>query len=245
MKIGAIIQARMGSTRLPGKIMMDISGKPMIWHVVDRLKRSEKLNEIVIASTFDSKNDVLEAFADDNNINFFRGSEEDVLQRYLDGAEKYNIDLIVRITSDCPLIDPNIVDCVINEHIDSNAHYTSNTQQRSFPRGLDVEVFSRDSLLRIDRLAIKKYQREHVTPFFYENPSEFKLNNVTTEGKIRQPYLRLCVDTEEDLKFVREVFKRLYKPPDIIKIEDIIDLIEKEPELAMINKNIKQKRLKE
>ncbi len=242
MKIGAIIQARMDSTRLPGKVMKEISDRPMIWHVIDRVKRCKRVDEIVLASTHNKNNDLLESFANDVDVMFFRGSEEDVLGRYLGAAVKYSVDLIVRITSDCPLIDPRTVDRIIRIHMKSKVDITSNILERTYPRGLDAEVFPRELLETADKLAKKKYQREHVTPYFYENLSKLRFMNVVAEGKIRRPDLRLCVDTIEDLKLIREIYRRLYRPPGIVEIDQVIDLLDRESTLASINKDVKQKR---
>ncbi|PIU55548.1 MAG: acylneuraminate cytidylyltransferase [Deltaproteobacteria bacterium CG07_land_8_20_14_0_80_38_7] len=211
-KIGAIIQARMTSTRLPGKVLMDIEGKPMLWHVVNRLKFSEKLDDIILAIPNTKKNNILEKFAKDNKVKYFRGSEEDVLSRYYKTAKKFKCDLIVRITSDCPLIDPQIVDLVIEKHLKLNADYTSNTLKRTFPRGLGVEVFNFKVLKKAQKEAKEDYQREHVTPYIYKNPEIFKIQNIKAERRLRYLEIRLTVDTKKDLRLIREIYKRLYKP---------------------------------
>lgn len=215
LKIGGIIQARMTSTRLPCKVLMDIEGKPMLWHVINRLKFSEKLNDIILAIPDTKENDILEKFAKDNKIKYFRGSEEDVLSRYYETAKKFKCDVIVRITSDCPLIDPKIVDFVIGKHLGSDADYTSNTLKRTFPRGLDVEVFNFKVLERAHKEVTESYQREHVTPYIYKHPEIFKLQNIEAKGKLRRPNLRLTVDTKEDLQLIREIYKHLYKPREV------------------------------
>ncbi|MCK5016997.1 MAG: glycosyltransferase family protein [Candidatus Peribacteraceae bacterium] len=243
MKIGAIIQARMSSTRLPGKIMKDLSGQPLLWHVIDRVRTCRMIDEIVLASTANEKDEVLERFAKENDIKLFRGSEEDVLERYLHAAKKYNIDMIVRITSDCPLIDPKTVDKLIEKHIEYRADYSSNILERTYPRGLDTEVFSTVLLEEIDKIATEKFQREHVTPYFYQKPSKYSLNNLVAEKKLNRPDYRLCVDTIEDLELIKLIYGKLYNPPDIVSIENVIDLLDKEPGLAQININIKQKEL--
>jgi len=244
-KIGAIIQARMTSTRLPGKVLMDIEGKPMLWHVVNRLKFSEKLDDIILAIPNTKKNNILEKFAKDNKVKYFRGSEEDVLSRYYKTAKKFKCDLIVRITSDCPLIDPQIVDLVIEKHLKLNADYTSNTLKRTFPRGLDVEVFNFKVLKKAQKEAKEDYQREHVTPYIYKNPEIFKIQNIKAERRLRYLEIRLTVDTKKDLRLIREIYKRLYKPKKIFYTEEIIDLLDKYPELIKINANVQQKALKE
>jgi len=240
-KIAAIIQARITSTRLPGKVLMDIEGKPMLWHVINRLKFSEKLDNIILAIPDTKESDVLEKFVKENNIKYFRGSKEDVLSRYYETAKKFKIDVIVRITSDCPLIDPKIVDLVIQKHLDSETDYTSNTLERTFPRGLDVEVFNFKVLEKTQKEARKNYQREHVTPYICENPKIFKLQNIKAKGKLRRPELRLTVDTKEDLKLIREIYRHLYKLRKIFYTEEIIDLFNNHQELIKINEKVRQK----
>jgi len=244
-KIGAIIQARMTSTRLPGKVLMDIEGKPMLWHVVNRLKFSEKLDDIILAIPNTKKNNILEKFAKDNKVKYFRGSEEDVLSRYYKTAKKFKCDLIVRITSDCPLIDPQIVDLVIEKHLKLNADYTSNTLKRTFPRGLDVEVFNFKVLKKAQKEAKEDYQREHVTPYIYKNPEIFKIQNIKAERRLRYLEIRLTVDTKKDLRLIREIYKRLYKPKKIFYTEEIINLLNNHKELVRINEKVRQKSLNE
>jgi len=240
-KIAAIIQARITSTRLPGKVLMDIEGKPMLWHVINRLKLSKKINEIILAIPNTKENDILEKFAKDNKVKYFKGSEEDVLSRYYEAAKEFKSDIVVRITSDCPLIDPQVVDLVIEKHLNSGADYTSNVLQRTFPRGLDVEVFNFKVLEKTQKEARKNYQREHVTPYICENPKIFKLQNIKAKGKLRRPELRLTVDTKEDLKLIREIYRHLYKLRKIFYTEEIIDLFNNHQELIKINEKVRQK----
>ncbi len=245
MKTGAIIQARMGSTRLPGKIMKNISGQPLLWHVVDRLKRCNSLDEIIIATTTNEKDNVIDDFANNNHVKCYRGSEEDVLGRYLDAAKKFDIGQIVRITSDCPLIDPGTVDILIEEHKNKEADYSSNTMERTYPRGLDTEVFSTELLEVVDKEANETFQREHVTPYLYQNPDKFNLNNHTAKEEFHRPEFRLCVDTPEDFELIKIVYEHFYNPPNIVNIEDVIGLLDKEPDIAQINVGIRQKGLHE
>jgi spore coat polysaccharide biosynthesis protein SpsF len=239
--IVAIIQARMCSTRLPGKVMKDISGKPMLWHVIYRVKYSKLINKIVVATSTNKEDDIIENFCKENRILFYRGDEEDVLKRYYEAAKIYNGNKIVRITSDCPLIDPEIVDIVIKEHLKDEVDYTSNTIERTFPRGLDTEVFNFEALERANEMAKEKYQREHVTIFIYENPHLFKIKNVRNFKDLS--HLRWTVDEERDLIFVREIYKRLYKG-NIFFMRDILEVLEKEPDLKRINEMVKQKPVK-
>jgi len=239
MRVATIIQARTTSTRLLGKALMKIEGKPMVWHVVNRLKFSKILNDIILAIPDTKKNDILERFAKDNKVKYFRGSEEDVLSRYYEAAKKFNVDVIVRITSDCPLIDPQIVDLLIKKYLSSTADYVSNSLKRTFSRGLDVEVFSLKVLEKAHKEAKENYQREHVTPYIYEHPEIFKLQNIEAKGKLKHPELRLTVDTKEDLQLIREIYKHLYKPGKIFYAEEIINLLNRYPELVKININVK------
>jgi len=242
MKIVAIVQARMGSTRLPGKVLMDISGKPMLWHVINRLKHAKLLDEVIVATTTNKEDDIIEKICRDFEWSFYRGSSEDVLGRYFMAAKEQNADSIVRITSDCPLIDPEIVDLVIKSHINSGADYTSNTIKRTFPRGLDTEVFSFSALKKAHSEAKDYAEREHVSAYLYQHPDLFKLHNV--ENNINLAHLRWTVDEERDLMLVREIYKRLYHKARIFLLEDIIKALQIEPHIAEINKDIKQKNVR-
>jgi spore coat polysaccharide biosynthesis protein SpsF len=238
----AIVQARMGSTRLPGKVMQHIAGKPMLWHVVNRIKYSKVIDEIVIATTKNEEDDRIENFCKDNSLLYYRGDENDVLDRYYHAAREYSADVIIRITSDCPLIDPKIIDYVIKEHLSSNANYTSNTIKRTYPRGLDTEAFSFKALYKAWREAKVQYQREHVTPYMYENEQLFTLNNVQEKRDLSG--LRWTVDEQEDLNFVRVVYEKLYQNKKIFLMRDILALLERHAHLSCINHNIKQKDIK-
>ena len=242
-KVVVIIQARMGSTRLLGKILKDIAGKPMLAHVIERLKNAKLVDEIVIATTRQEEDRTILKFADKSRVKSFAGSGEDVLDRYYQAAKKYQADVVVRITSDCPLIDPDVVDQVIVFYLKnkSTVGYVSNSLKRSYPRGLDTEVFPFEVLKRAWQEANKPYQREHVTPYIYQHPEIFHLANVENNEDLS--YMRWTVDEERDLEFVREVYKRLYKEGEIFLMEDILTLLRKEPQLMQINKNVKQKAL--
>lgn len=240
--IGAIIQARMGSSRLSGKVLMDIMGEPMLWHVINRLGFSRKINEIILAIPDTKENDILEKFAKKNKIKYFRGNEEDVLSRYFKAAKKFKCDVVVRITSDCPLIDPKIIDKIIEDHLDSTADYTANILKRTYPKGLDVEVLSLKTLEKIFKEAKEKQYREHVTLYIREHPEKFKRVNV--KNKEDFSHFRWTVDEEKDLEFIREIYKRLYKKGKIFLMEEIVKLLEKDPELLEINKNVKRKKIR-
>lgn len=244
MKKVAIIQARIGSTRLPGKVLKDITGKPILWHVVNRLGSNKLIDQLIVATTDDPEDDLIENVCKKNRLNFYRGSQGDVLDRYYQTAKIYHADLIIRITADCPLIDPAIVDKVIKHYLDNEekVDYVSNTLQRTYPRGMDVEAFSFEILEIAWEKAKKQHQREHVTPYIYENSDLFSVSNVKNENDLSS--LRLTVDEDKDLQLVREIYKRLYKKDSIFYLKSIIELFKKSPKLKSINKEVKQKSIK-
>ena len=238
-KIVAIIQVRMTSTRLPGKVLMDIEGKPMIWHVINRLKFSKELDDVILAISNKRESDILEKFAKNNSIKYFRESEEDVLLRYYKTAKKFKVDVIVRITSDCPLIDPKIIDMVIQKYLNSGTDYASNTLERTFPKGLDVEVLNFNTLEESYQKAKEYYEREHVTPYIYKNPKKFRLINVKNKNNLS--YMRWVVDEKKDLEFIREIYKKIYLKKKIFYMKDIAAILGKYPKLMKINEKVKQK----
>lgn len=242
IKTAAIIQARMGSTRLPGKVLKDIAGKPMIWHLINRLKFSKKIDEIILVIPDNRQNNILEKFAKENKVKYFRGSEEDVLSRYFKAAEEFKCDRVVRITSDCPLIDPKIVDLVVERHLKIGADFTANflegkktkSLERTYPKGLELEIFNFAVLKEANELAKKQYQREHVDPYIFEHPEIFKTAVVKNSENLS--YFRWAVDEIKDLELVRKIYKRLYKKDKIFLMEDVVNLFKEYPKLHEINK---------
>ena len=243
MNVVAIIQARIGSTRLPGKVLKKIQNKVVLDYVIDRLKTCKKIDDIILAITTNKKDDVLERYAKDKKISYIRGSEEDVLSRYFQAAKKYNADIIVRVTSDCPLIDPKIVDEIITKHIENNADYTANIIERTYPRGLDTEVFNFDILEKTHKHAKEKHYREHVTPYVREHPEKFKLQSIEAQGKIKRPDIGITLDTKEDFELISKIISH-FDNLDFYT-ENVIDFLEKNPELIKINQNVKQKKVKD
>jgi spore coat polysaccharide biosynthesis protein SpsF len=240
MKIVAIVQARMGSTRLPGKVLMDLGGQPVLCRVVHRLRRSTMLADVVIATTDSKRDDVLVQLCHGHGFATFRGSEDDVLDRYYRAATSCEADAVVRVTSDCPLIDPELVDQVIHEFLVKNAEYASNVLVRSYPRGLDCEVFTMSALERVWRTAIEPHRREHVTPFFYESPSLFRMASVT--GEHDYSHYRWTLDTPEDLQLIRAIYSSFGERDDF-SWRETIALMQRVPELHAMNANIMQKPL--
>ena len=232
--IATIIQARMGSTRLPGKVLKDISDHPMVWHVINRVRQAKRLDEVVVATSDGASDDTVAAFCEQEGIPCFRGSENDVLDRYYRAASWIGADTIVRITADCPLIDPVVLDEVVATYLDGGCDYASNTIERTYPDGLDTEVFSFEVLEKTWRGASLMSEREHVTPYIWRNGELFKLGQVTQEVDLSD--LRWTVDEPEDLEFVRKVYEHLYQPGQVFLMEDIVKLLERHPELLEINR---------
>ena len=243
MKLVAIIQARMGSTRLPGKVMKEILGKSVILWDLDRISPSKLIDEIVVAIPYGKENDVIVDTIKEYNDQIIttRGSEDDVLDRYYQAAVQSNADVVVRITSDCPLIDPFVIDNIIEHFLDEDCDYCSNSLIRTYPRGLDVEVFSFKALEDAWNETKKDYEREHVTPYIIENPDKFKLLNVAND--IDLSHLRWTLDTKEDFEFIDAVYKRIYPKKQLFAMDDVLELLGREPELIEINKHIEQKQV--
>ena len=242
-KTACIVQARFASTRLPGKVLLEAGGKSLLEHLVERLRRAEAIDEIVIATTVNSDCRPIIDLAEKCEVTWFAGSEEDVLERYLGAAREVNADNIIRVTSDCPLIDPVTIDRVVNCYLSGNADYVSNTIERTYPRGLDTEVFSFAALEKAGELASEKQYREHVTLYMYRHREHFTLINVGAEPPLNRPELRLTVDTEDDFRLITEIYEALYRPGEIININDVIKLFEERPELVQINSHVEQKKV--
>jgi spore coat polysaccharide biosynthesis protein SpsF len=238
VKVVAIIQARMGSTRLPGKVLKDLCGETVLARVVNRTRRATILHEVVVATSVQPADDAIVQECGRLSVACFRGDEADVLDRYYRAAEKFSADAIVRITSDCPLIDPEVSDKTIRAFLDQHPDYASNVLQRSYPRGLDTEVMTFAALQSAQREARDPYQREHVTPFLYQHPDRFRLVSVT--GDRDYSHYRWTLDTREDLEFLRAVCARRAEAPDPAW-QDVLRILEGEPDLAAINEHVKQK----
>ena len=234
--IGCIIQARTGSTRLPGKVMQKIDNENTILdYVINQVKSSKKIEKIIVATTNLIEDDIICEHLVLQKIEFFRGSSEDVLDRYYQCAKKFTIDNIVRITADNPLIDPNVIDLVIDDYKNNKCDFATNTLHRTFPYGTEVEVFSFKSLEKAWKNAKKPSEREHVTPFIRDLQNKFI--RINTQYQEDLSYLRYTVDRIEDLKLVKEIVKNISTRP--ILIQDMIELYKKRPEIFEINKNVK------
>jgi spore coat polysaccharide biosynthesis protein SpsF len=240
----AIVQARMSSTRLPGKVLLPLGGGTVLGCVIARLRRARLLDKIVVATSTDPSDTVIEEWARALNVSACRGPLEDVLARYALAAKQYDADTVVRITADCPLIDPQVLDAMIQQfemarHEGSPCDYLSNALQRTFPRGLDVEVMTRAALLRAEAEATLPYEREHVTPYLYRSGSGFHICHhcLANDMSIH----RWTLDTVEDYRFLVRVFDMLEGRWQEVGFGEILSLLHRHSELVEINRHVRQK----
>jgi spore coat polysaccharide biosynthesis protein SpsF len=241
MTVGIIVQTRTGSTRLPGKVMMKADDKLlMVDYVINQLKHSKLHDEIVIATTDLKQDDVIFDYVTNRNVPCFRGDEKNVLERHYQCAKKYAFSTIVRIPSDKPLIDPTIVDSVIEKFQSNSYDYISNFSVDvndndrfipSYPSGTEVEIFSFTTLETAWKNATSEHDKEHVTPYIYTQPEKFKIFTLKSEKNLSQ--FRWALDYENDLKLIRSIISKITKRP--ILMNDILELFEQEPDLTKIN----------
>ena len=236
IKKGIIIQARTGSKRLPGKVLKKVSGISLIELLIKRLKKSKLANNIILATTNLSRDDELELIAHKHKIKCFRGSENNVLERFFMASKKYKLDYVVRITADCPLTDPKIVDEYIKKCISGGFDYLSNTNPPTYPDGFDIEVIKSRVLKKAYLQAKTKFDREHVTPYI-KNHS--KIEHVYFENGADFSKYRLTVDTEEDFQMINELIEKF--SVEDMSASEIVNVLEKNPNLSEINNHVKQK----
>ena len=225
-RICATIEARMTSSRLPGKILMEAAGKPMLEHMVERLRRVSMLEDIIIATTTNAQDDAVIKLAEKLQVRWYRGSEHDVLGRVLAAAKKNEVDIIVETTGDCPLIDPDIVSTTIEAFTSSNVDYVSNAlEPRTYPVGMDTQVFATSILADVASKTKDPEDREHVSLFIYNNPQIYELKSVRAPNHHLAPQVRLTLDTPEDLKLIRQVFGALYPNNPAFNLADILHFL--------------------
>lgn len=243
MKTVAIIQARLGSTRLPGKVLLPLARHPMVWHVVQRVRRVPEVEQVVVATSTLSSDQPLVDYLHRHSVDVFRGPEEDVLTRYFEAAQEYGAEAIMRVTSDCPLFSPRVASLVAQQFLNAEGAYSyvSNTLERTFPRGLDLEIFSSTALTRAFRQATHPYEREHVTPFIWQHPQDFRLGQVRSLPD--RSRLRWTVDESLDLALVRRIFDSLYAGNPEFEYEDVLRLLNENPSWSSMNRHVLQKQL--
>lgn len=236
VKVAAIIQARRGSSRLPDKVFLELSNKPLLEHVVYRLKNSDFLHEIIIATTNLPSDNLIESWANSNKISVFRGSENNVLERYYEAAKKFNVDVIVRITADDPFKDYRLVDEAVSVLIENKLDFVCNNNPVSFPEGLDVEVLTFNALEVSYNNAISDFDKEHVTQYIHKNKDKFNIANIQNDKDLS--FYRWTLDTIEDYQFAQKIYSELYKEGDVFLKEEIFDLLEKTPSIMELNNKV-------
>ena len=239
MKTLIIVQARMTSTRLPGKVLLPLAGEPMLTRLIERLRRVRRADGIVVATTTNTSDDPIAALCALLGVPCHRGSEHDVLSRYADAARVHGADVVVRITSDCPLIDPALIDQVIATYEAGDSDYVSNMLPPTWPYGMAVEVFSAAALAQAHAEATQAAEREHVTPFLYWHPERYRLRNVASPVDLSQH--RWTVDTPEDYALVGRLFDHLMPTHPHFTQADVLALLDQHPDWIALNQHIQQK----
>ncbi len=239
-RIVAIIQARMNSSRLPGKVLKEIMGTPMLLHVVNRTRRASSVDEIMVATTLDGSDDPIESLCNQYGIPIYRGSQFDVLDRYYQAAVQANAEVIIRITADCPLIDPEEIDLTVDAFLNSGVDFAANRLPwgRNVPIGFDTEVCTFTALERAWQEAVLPFEREHVMPYLYDQPGRFNVLLVRRDPDYG--HYRWTVDTPEDFKFICNIFEH-FGGRDDMTYQEILDLVHAHPELQEINAGIVHK----
>jgi len=235
MKVCAIVQAREGSTRLPNKATIDIGGKPALECVIDRLRAAKTLNNIIVATTTNEKDDVIIDLCEKLGCSYFRGSEEDVLTRVLEAARKFEVDVIVEVTADCPLIFHEHIDSLVKQHLANNCDMTSNIIERSFPRGFDIRVFNTEALERVNREVDNAIDRQHVSTAMYLNPrfkQNYKVQNWFAPPEQNRPNIDVTLDTPADLELIRFIYGFESQGYNLkLSCEEVISIIDIYPDM--------------
>lgn len=246
MNIVCIIQARTTSSRLPNKVLLSLpygSKKTVLEQVINRVRKSKLINKVVVATTINETDNLIENLCKDLGVICSKGSEKNVLSRYYKAAKENNVDMVVRITSDCPCIDAEVIDELIEKHLKEKNDYTSNSLIRSYPHGLDCEIFSFKLLEEAFNNVTEKFEKEHVTPYIYKtNKDKFKIGHLILKDSKEYEKIRITLDTKEDYTLLCSVYDYLYKENKTFKCDDIIKLFEEKPWLYNINSNIEQKK---
>jgi len=232
-----MIQARIGSSRFPKKVLKLIENRPMIWHVINRVNQIRNVQQKILLTTENKEDKVLLKIAKDSGIIGFSGNESDVLLRFYKCGLQYDADPIIRITGDCPLVDPSLVEEIVEFYLENNYDYVSNTLELSYPDGLDVEVFSFDTLKKMNTKAKLLSEREHVTPYIKNNIHKFNVFNFKNDADLSDQ--RWTVDEKRDLEFIKKIYAEM-RPKKIFSKNEVLDIISKNPQILKINEGIKR-----
>jgi spore coat polysaccharide biosynthesis protein SpsF len=240
-RIVASIEARMGSSRLPGKVLADVAGTPALTCLLQRLRRAQTVDDVALATTTSPADDALEAWAREHDVTCVRGSEADVLGRVVETHRVMDTDFIVEVTGDCVMLDPEVIDLGVETFLANDADVVSNTWRPSYPAGVDVQVFRRRDLEAVAAEVADPAVREHVSLFFYEHPDRYRVIHLVAPRRWRAPQLRFQLDYPEDLRFIDEIYTRLGpRHGDAFGLEEITALLSREPDLAEINRHCEE-----
>ncbi len=237
----AIIQARMGSSRLPGKILMPLVGKPSLERMIERVRKARGVDDVVVATTREASDDAVERWGAAAGVKIYRGSEDDVLSRVVEAARAFDAEVIVQLTGDCPLIDPGIIAQLVEFYERNRYDYVSNVLKRSYPRGWDTQVFSREVLERVSAATTDPHDREHVSLYIYEHPEIFSLGGIEAPPALHGPDIRICVDTDADYAVVSAVYDALYPMDPDFGAADVMKFLTSRPDILKLNSHVQQK----
>jgi len=241
-KVIATIEARMGSTRLPNKVLLSVEGKPLLQHMIERVQDASLVDEIVIATVEGKDNDPIVDLANRLNVKYYRGSEDNVLLRVVEAAKVNQADIIVQLTGDCPLIDPELIDECIQIYLDSEWDYVANELVRTYPIGFDVAVMSLNLLATtLNKADLSLLDREHVTTYIVDRPKQYKLFNVKAPPHLDHPELEVTLDTQEDFFLIRRIIEQLTKVNSNFRAKDVVKFLISNPDIAMINESVIRK----
>ena len=238
MIVNAIIQARCGSSRFPDKVFAEIDGNPLLWHAVNRLTYANRIDDVIVATTCNHMDDAIEEWCKTENVKCFRGSEEDVLNRYYKASLAFPSDVIVRITADDPFKEPTVIDNVISKLENENFDLVTNNFPPSFPEGLDCEAFTSDILETMEKNADDTFEREHVTQYIYRNQDKFRIGNVSSDKNLSN--LRWTIDNKEDYDMVNEIYQHRKNKKGLLLMNEILDILKDNPEIVNINSKVKR-----
>jgi len=236
MKVVGTIQVRMSSTRLPGKALKPICDKPMLWHLVRRVQEAKSIDDVIVATTFNKEDDILERFAVDNDLRVYRGSENDIVDRIFNAGKENDADIVVRVWGDCPLIDPDLIDIVLLRFIEGSYDFATNSHPPTYPFGMNIQVYSMSALERIWNETTDMFYRQYPHEYIYANHDSFK--TMYDRNDIDLSNIHLTVDYIEDFELVTEIFKHLYNDRKTFHLGDIVKLLENHPELKEMNQDL-------
>lgn len=235
--IVAILQARMSSTRLPGKVLKPLVGKPMIYRQIERIKRANRIDKLLVATSVEPTDDAIAEFCCQSDVECFRGDLHNVLSRYYYGALSVNATTVVRLTADCPVIDPTVIDAIVAQHVEAHNDFTSNTKPATLPDGLDVEIMQFSALEKAYKEATTDFDTEHVTPYITNHRELFKVDSY--QNDVDLSYHRWTVDNPEDFELVEFIYNQLYTQNPQFTSDDIYALLDKHPEIYGLNRHLK------